>query len=161
MSVLAIKTPLRNIRARIVTVLGAVPNVGRVYGRVRNVNQQAVVQELLTDSAGKLAFWFVTLATAQPFSQTRRFPASHSIGTANFELMAYRAFNDAEATEEPFHDHVADVLEAFEADVEKKLGGLAIEAGPIQWQTAGHAQMVDALCHQGSLVLPVQFIVEC
>lgn len=164
-----IKTPLVNIRAAIVSILSGVTGVGPVYNRVRRTDLQADVQAMLTDANGKLAFWFVSLARGNPFSSIRRFPASHSIGTANFELFAYRALDDVNDSENTFHSHVADVMEAFELDANKKLGldpghvsnGVVMESGPAQWQTGGHVSMVNTLCHQAVLMLPVLFITEC
>jgi hypothetical protein len=162
-----IKTPLVNIRARIVVILKGVAGVGPVYNRVRNIQHEATAQQLLRDAGNALAFWFVTLAASETFSQTR-FPAGHSEGRVTFELLGYRALKDADDSENTFHQHVAEVIEAFETAQNKKLltdpqdaaTALAIEAGPVQWPVAGHVMMASALAHQARLTLPVRFVVE-
>ncbi len=83
----------------------------------------------------------------------------HSQGLLAFELHGYRAVDDANASAKAFDAECAGIIEAFMAD--KKLGGHAINAWPVQRPQGGWIQFSNVLCHYARLTIPARVTVEC
>jgi hypothetical protein len=153
---------IATVRAAIVTKLEAVSGIGRVHPRRRLIFEMAEEQEHLHKD-GRLHFWCVMMARANPFRQ-QRLGSGQSQATVRWQIEAWYAFRDAENTEETFENLVEDVVGAFEADarLESILGqsNRLIEGGPLDVEAdelAFYPRENGTLCHYARLTLPTRF----
>lgn len=90
---------LKDIKARIATVLGGVEGIGQVYARMRPVNVEAVEQsQFVVD--GVLNVCFITRSVAELETRGDRPPLGAEWDTLSVHV--FYAVNDANASEDAF-----------------------------------------------------------
>ena len=146
----------RQVRAAIVAVLQAIPDIGRVHDHQpfadRQADFQGFYQATLSDGSTQLRGWHVRRSAVRETSDgcATRVETDWRIG-------GYVALSEAAGSELVFDDLVDAVRSAFrsEQDLGGLVGGLELAEGQagVQAEDLGPAIFAGVLCHEARLLL--------
>lgn len=153
MSYATVRDSVRGVVAGVTGIAG----VAQVYDYWRNPLDEATAKALFRDTNGRMHFWCVVPAKGDAYATTQ-FPGTHEQALFSFEIHAYMALADADATEKKLTDLVELVIAAFRAD--KKLGNTVIGCTPAQWVTHEHVIYGAVVSHHDILTLKVRVQTE-
>ncbi|PKN46762.1 MAG: hypothetical protein CVU59_05030 [Deltaproteobacteria bacterium HGW-Deltaproteobacteria-17] len=141
------------IRQKIFETLSAVPNVGKVHDFERWAVDWGKFIEFFKHSSGRILGWEICRAGMQ----SEKIDVIEEDRTHGFVIKGYMAVKDADATEKLFNAHIEAICDAFKGN--HTLGGVCLDAGPVQVEVIDTRMFGSVLCHYAELKIPVNEIV--
>lgn len=148
---------LAAVKTRIVAQILTVSGIDKVYNRMRNLADDSVKKDELSDTDGRIHVWMVTressrwqdLAQNQVTNQRRDQLVIHG----------FYAVRDSDDSEAAFDALIESVMTAINADrrASSKLGDTVANGEPPSLRLQDHRMYANTLCHHAEIVLPVDF----